>query len=405
MASVKVVLRKDKINKKNGLAPLYLRIIKDRKTKFISLGIKIEPKYWNEDKMLIKKGATNYQEFNNYILQKRAEAERTSIVLETENNGTTISNIKEKIVGPKSKNFFTYAEKKIKELKYSLSPSTFNSYNIYVKKIEKFHGSRDLNFSDIDLTYIKSYEKYLFKKGNSAATVEYSFRVIKMFFNHAINEGIIGWDKYPFKNYRIKVPKPIKYYLNEEQFKALLEYKGRPLHDSELFYDMFVFACYAGGLRFFDVLELKWNDYLEDEQRIVKVIRKTKRKHQFKLPKKAVEILEKYKKDKQKKSDYVFPLLRNGFDYTIAPEIIYHEKEKHTKRANRTLKLIGKELKFPFKLTFHTSRHTFATRALNKGMRIEHVSKILDHSNISITQVYAKIINKELDKAMDIMDD
>jgi hypothetical protein len=48
MASVKIILRNDKTNLKNGFAPLYIRLIKDRKTKFISLGIKIDPKYWNE---------------------------------------------------------------------------------------------------------------------------------------------------------------------------------------------------------------------------------------------------------------------------------------------------------------------------------------------------------------------
>ena len=166
---------------------------------------------------------------------------------------------------------------------------------------------------------------------------------------------------------------------------------------------MFVFASYAGGLRFFDVLELKWENYFEKENRIVKVLRKTKRKHQFKLPGKAISIIEKYRTKKSKSTDYIFPLLKNDFDYNIAPEIIYMHKEKFNKRANNTLHRIGEDLELPFVLTFHTSRHTFATRALNKGMRIEHVSKILDHTNISITQIYAKIIDKELDKAMDIM--
>ena len=62
---------------------------------------------------------------------------------------------------------------------------------------------------------------------------------------------------------------------------------------------------------------------------------------------------------------------------------------------------IGKRLELPFSLTFHISRHTFATRALNNGMRIEHVSKLMDHTDIGITQVYAKIVSSELDKAVD----
>lgn len=50
---------------------------------------------------------------------------------------------------------------------------------------------------------------------------------------------------------------------------------------------------------------------------------------------------------------------------------------------------------------FHTSRHTFATMALRRGMRIENVSKLLTHASIKTTRIYAKIVNKDLDDAMD----
>ncbi len=406
MSSVKVILRTDKINIKNGEAPLYIRIIKNRKTKFISLGIKINPKYWNEEKMSVKKGATNYQELNNYIIQKRAEAEKTALNLESGTKLVTTENIKEKILGKKPKNFFDYSYKRIETLKDTLSPSTYRNYNIFLYKLEKYLGHRNLNFSDIDINFIKDYESYMYKElGNTSTTVEFSFRVIKIFFNHAINEGYIESNIYPFKNYKFKVKKAVKNYLNNDQFEAFLNYKKRHLPDSDIFYDMFVFACYAGGLRFIDVLELKWLNYVEKEQRISKVIRKTKRKHQFKLPAKAVEIIEKYKIDGYKQTDYIFPLLNNNFDYEKNKEIIYKHKTYMNERANITLERIGKDLELPFKLTFHTSRHTFATRALNKGMRIEHVSKILDHTKISVTQIYAKIVNEELDKAMEIFND
>jgi site-specific recombinase XerD len=62
---------------------------------------------------------------------------------------------------------------------------------------------------------------------------------------------------------------------------------------------------------------------------------------------------------------------------------------------------MGKMMKLSFSLSFHLSRHSFATNALNNGMRIEHVSKLMDHSDISTTQIYAKIISEELDKAVE----
>lgn len=58
-------------------------------------------------------------------------------------------------------------------------------------------------------------------------------------------------------------------------------------------------------------------------------------------------------------------------------------------------------MKLPFGLSFYLSCHTFATNALNNGMRIEHVSKLLDHSDIGIIQIYVKVISEELDNAVD----
>jgi site-specific recombinase XerD len=72
---------------------------------------------------------------------------------------------------------------------------------------------------------------------------------------------------------------------------------------------------------------------------------------------------------------------------------------------NKNLKIIRTDLELSKKLNFHTSRHTWATSALRKGMRIEYVSKLMTHSNIKTTQIYAKIVNSELDKAMDVFNE
>ena len=405
MASIKIILRNDKINKKTGLSPLYIRIIKNRKIKFISLGIKIDPKYWNDEKMSIRKGATNYQELNNYIIQKRAEAQRISIEMESSSKDISILKIKEEILGVKPLLFFEFADKKLEELENVLTYNTITGYRSYLNKLERFWGNRNITFNDITINFIKRFEAHLYNEvKNKSATVRKMIITIKLIFNHAINDGIINSDLFTFKNYTIKSKNAVKNYLNEEQFKSLLKYDENILSKFKVCYDMFVFASYAGGLRFADVLELKWDNYIEAEARLVKVIRKTGRKHQFKMPNKAISIIEQYNKPESKSTDYIFPLLQ-GISYKRNSK-----KERSTitsmnSKTNKILHKIEKDLELPFSLTFHTSRHTFATRALNKGMRIEHVSKLMDHSNITTTQVYAKIVNKELDNAMDIMDD
>ena len=164
---------------------------------------------------------------------------------------------------------------------------------------------------------------------------------------------------------------------------------------------MFIFSCYAGGLRFSDVVTLQWKNYNETEQRISLDIRKTHRSHQFKIRKTAIEILKKYKTENSQPDDFIFPVIQDDDFFLKTRE--YQAKYISNKNAlcGQKLRRMGKELEFPFTLQFHLSRHTFATQALANGMRIEYVSKLLDHSDIGITQVYAKIVNDELDKAVE----
>ena len=123
--------------------------------------------------------------------------------------------------------------------------------------------------------------------------------------------------------------------------------------------------------------------------------------HQFKIGQLALDIINKYKKENAEQDDFIFPVITNKELYLKNDEYRYTFIESANKAANFQLQRIAKKLEIPVKVTFHISRHTFATNALNNGMRIEHVSKLMDHRDISTTQVYAKIISEELDKAVD----
>ena len=72
---------------------------------------------------------------------------------------------------------------------------------------------------------------------------------------------------------------------------------------------------------------------------------------------------------------------------------------------NKNLKIIAKKAGIEKPLSFHISRHTWATRALRKGISIDKVSKIMGHAQIRETKIYAKIVSEELDKAMDVFND
>ena len=95
-ASIKILFRKDKINKK-GEVPLYLRIIKFRNSKLISLGIAIPEKHWDAENKRVRKGMENSQRINNYIAHKIAEAEGVALAMEATSKTIMPKNIKSAI--------------------------------------------------------------------------------------------------------------------------------------------------------------------------------------------------------------------------------------------------------------------------------------------------------------------
>ncbi|HAT66720.1 MAG TPA: recombinase, partial [Flavobacteriaceae bacterium] len=108
MSSIKLVLRENKIDKA-GEAPLYLRVIKNRKTKFISLSLKLKPNEWDEDKQKVKKNHKTSTRLNAYISQKVADAKGEIADLERRNKSTSARRIKEAIKGKPLINFFEFA--------------------------------------------------------------------------------------------------------------------------------------------------------------------------------------------------------------------------------------------------------------------------------------------------------
>ena len=160
---------------------------------------------------------------------------------------------------------------------------------------------------------------------------------------------------------------------------------------------MFVFSCYAGGLRISDTLLLKWSNVRDG--RINISMRKTGEQLAFKLPTVAVDIVSKYA-DQKSERQYVFPALRLKNENN--PRELDSAISSANAKINKALKQIATDAGITKNLSFHIARHTFATMALRLGIGIEYVSKILGHSAIKETQIYAKIVNSSIDNAMDV---
>lgn len=401
MASIKLILRKQQMDQ-SGHCPLYIRVIKDRRTKFITTGDKLKEIEWDEAKQRVKKNHPNSARLNASLAQKIADAEAQVADMERKAKSVSAKKLKEAIKGKEMPNFFEYAYKRFEKIKSSVSFSTYKAYKAQTNKLETYLGTKDIYFDDITVSLLKDYQYHLATElKNSLTTQRLAIVVLGTVFREAIREEIIPETMFPFSKMKLKFNTSKRLFLNKEQIEDLTKLKLKEGKKAEMWRDMFLFSIYGGGLRFSDVIELQYGNYNPEEQRIRKHIRKTGRVHQFKIGKVAIDILNKYTKENTKHDDYIFPVIENSEAYNLNPEAQYFYTAKYNKMANWHLKKLGEKIELPFLLSFHLSRHTFATNALNNGMRIEHVSKLMDHRDISTTQVYAKIISEELDKAVD----
>lgn len=188
--------------------------------------------------------------------------------------------------------------------------------------------------------------------------------------------------------------------LNQEEFLRLLEFY---MNDKEPrrkeFIEMFLFAFHACGLRVVDVMTLQWGHIDFDKKELRKVMVKTNKRHVIPLSDSAIEILKKWQ-GKRQGAKYVFDLVKEDLDIDDE-EKLYRARNSATKCINQSLNVVGEKLGLKFSLTMHVARHTFAVLALNNGLSMSVISRLLGHASTDVTEkVYAKFLPETLSSEM-----
>jgi integrase len=228
--------------------------------------------------------------------------------------------------------------------------------------------------------FITDFEVYLktIGKCNSNTTAKF-MQFFKRIILIARNNGIIVGD--PFANYKIRLQKVDRGYLSEDEITKILEL-NLVSERLEHVRDLFIFSCFC-GLAYIDVAGLRKEHIRKSfDGNLWIMTKRVKTGVDVNVPLLDIPkmILDKYK-DK----------LPNG---KILPVI-------SNQKLNSYLKEIADLCGIKQNLTFHLARHTFATTTtLGKGVPIETVSKMLGHTNIETTQVYARITNNKISSDM-----
>jgi integrase/recombinase XerD len=402
MASVKILLRKDKLNSR-GECPLFLRIIKNRKSSYIAIGLYIKEKYWDSTTGIVKKSYRNSARLNSFITQKIADARAAIVDVEIKKKPMSSRRLKDKIIGIEPVDFFEFSKGYLDNLHKGDQVGTYRKAKSVVEKLKTYCEEKELYIEDITHTFLQEYENYLKTElKNKPITIHSNMKVIKTIIYDAINDNILSRDDNPFNKYHIKPGTTKRNYLLESELKAIEDYDLGDRPNYKLSRDIFLFACYAGGIRISDLLQLRRSNIAEGK--INFKTKKTGNTQVVKLPKKALDILDSYKPEDPEEMPFVFPYFSSEKEIDT-PDKLHDMISRKTALINKNLKEIAILAEVNKKISFHVSRHTFATIALKKGIRMEYVSKLLGHANLKETQIYAKIINEELDKAMDVFNE
>jgi integrase/recombinase XerD len=407
MASVKVYPRLDKENS-DGKVPIYLRVTKNRKSKRIALDAYIFSKDWNKKTGKVKSTSENASLLNTYISSKIAEAERIALELETRSIFVTSYDIKQRILGRAPADFFAYVEtrKDIMEREYTIG--TIRRYKSVVKKLRSFCKVNSLYFDEITVSLVKDFQQHLLSDcKNHVNTVNANLKVIRRLLIDAVAEGLIPFEKNPFNKIKLKGQSTKQTFLLDDELEKL-ETLELP-KESQLNHhrNLYIFSAYACGIRTGDLLTMQWKNVSDD--RLHFQIRKNKDCLGIKMPPKALKILEFYREMAQRQNSetlvdpdaFIFPLLHVAPIETDRAKI-HNAISSATAYTNKDLKKLRVRAGLNKHFSFHSARHSWAVRALQKGMRIEYVSRLMGHASVKNTEIYAKILDSELDKAMAI---
>ena len=311
MSSAKVLLYTSK-TLKNGEHPIMLRVTKDRKTSYLSLKASSTKKLWNEEENLPKKKHPLYKEILILIDRKKLEANKLLLTLDAADNDYSLTEVRKELKRTTGKQvtIFKYFDEVIKRLNDTNKIGYANVFTSTRNSIKKFSNGNDINFTSVDINFLRTYDEYLLKNNVSLNSIFVYMRTFKTLINYAKGESLIKkefdpFDGFSFKKYRrVKTKKRA---ITKEQMLLIINYEPTPgthQFDSK---NYFVFSFFARGMNFIDIAHLKWKNIKNN--RLIYTRRKTNENFSIELNNDINTILSYYKPYQKTENSYIFPIL------------------------------------------------------------------------------------------------
>lgn len=387
----------------NGEHPIMLRVTKNGKRKYLSLGISVHPKNWDFKKNEPKTNCPNKDYIKKIILDKESEYQTQVLEFKVSQKNYTASSLikatKQTVTNKTVHEFYTELIAFYKSINKVGNASIYrNSFNSL--KSFKETDNLDFLFSEIDLEWLNQYEKWLISKNNAETTMSLLFRTLRSTFNKAIEQKIVRKDEYPFYSFKMSKfsVKTRKRAIAKEDIKKVIELDIT--NESEMLQlsrDIFIFSYLQSGINLTDIANLKYENIIDNRLQYIR--QKTNKLINIPLQEEALRILQKYYYSGAILNDYVFPILNRKIHVTGMQK--FNRIHKIMGKVNINLKKIAKKSNIEANLTTYVARHTYATVLKRSGVNTSIISESLGHSSEKVTQIYLDSFeNSQIDEAM-----
>jgi len=379
----------------NGECRIYSRITINGKSVDLSTKRIVNKILWNSARGMARGTSKESLEVNDYLEQFRSgvvDAYQEAII---QQKPLTPENIRNAFLGQDEaahtfQDLFNYHNEHEKQV---LAKGTMKNYyttqDYILQFLKKSKKSAGWDISQLSYKFIADFELFLrtFKKVddpqplNNNGVMKHLERFKKM-INMAVT---IEWlEKDPFVKHKLKFTSKERGYLTDEEL-AIVETKELETEKLNYVRDLFLFGCYT-GLSYIDAINLTPNNLMigiDKEHWLITQRQKSSKPVKLPLLPLAAQLIARHRHDPG--------AISNG---TIFRPI-------SNQKLNDYLKDLAKECGIDKNFSFHLARHTFATTVtLANGVPIETVSKMLGHTKISTTQIYAKVVERKVSEDM-----
>jgi integrase len=380
--------------RKDGTASIEIVLTVNGERCAFSTGKRVKSCNWDKTKQQVKGKDEEAQSLNNYLkaikaklYQKEAELLDRGFIITAELLRDAYF---DKVESLKEKSLFEVFEEHNKEQEKlvgnGVSKATYwiSVYTVRLLKefVQQKYKREDLYLRELNLNFIQSFHTFLrIDKGMAQNSSTKHLKLLKKIINLAVANSYMATN--PFITYKVE-REPVEIdFLDEEELRKIINF-DTPLPRLERAKDMFLFGCFT-GLSYIDIKTLAPEHFEKDNAgRIWIKKRRVKTGVLSRIP---LLPIAKLILDKYKGGEKLLPI-------------------QDPADINKYLKDIAILCDIKKRITFHTSRHTFAsTVTLANNISLEVVSKMLGHTNTRMTNHYAKLIDKcigeQMDKLMD----